>query len=294
MDIDFQKTSAELVFDLIKRDNPNLPFVLTKDNCTLGRPQTYTATGDFRNTRVSVTPKANVGYQGPFYVTYRRLVPVTLFPASQPILSDWYDPNTGAIPVDTWLGWLNARYGTKLQAADVTATTYGNGNTAGTFSMSFAATCPAFVGTFNVVRSNIKKPLDQQIPELTTTIAQLTAGVAMGSTVNDIADLLTYGADFSKQSATLNAMTTLQTVPQTNEFQRVGAYMAAVSGRSIQWEAAVANKYGMAGARIIRYALPNVNVPEANSDDYNYVAVITPPASGDCWFKGRFLLHYKI
>lgn len=294
MDIDFNAASADLVFALIKRDNPNLPFVLTKDNCTLGLPQVYTATGDFRNTKISVNPKKDSGYQGPFYVTYRRLVPVTLFPSAQPILNEWYDPNTGAIPVDTWLGWLNAKYGTKLVAADVTATTYGNANVAGSYTMSFNTKCPAFVGTFTIVRSNIKKPLSQQIPEITTNIAQLTTGVPMNASANDVADLLTYGADFSSWASTLNTFTTLQAFPQTQTALQIASYMASVSGRSIDGAVAVATKYGLNGARIIRYALPNANVPEANSDDYNYVAVITPPASGDCWFKGRFLLHFKV
>lgn len=303
MDIDYRKPSAELVFDLINRDNPQLPFKLVSSTTLLGKPSVLTVPADFvtpvttgRNTKISFSPKDASGYLGSAVVNYRRLDPTRLFPQGKVIVDGWSnDPSY--LTVATVLGWINAKYGTALVMADVASQTgWGNAatkNTAQTVTLAFAATCPAFVGTFTIDRRAAKQPINQLVPDTTANILQLSAGVTPGPAADNVADWLTFSGDFSKFSTYLATLTALTTLPASLKVQELIKYMGLLTGLPLDISVAATTRNGMAGCRAIKYALPNVNVPEANSVDYNNVVVITPPAAGG-WFVGRFLLHYKV
>lgn len=288
MDIDYQKPTAELVFDLINRDNSDLPFPLTVDNCVLGKPQTFSQAGNFRNTRISVNPKPGSGYIGAFNVTYRRLLPMQLFPNGRAQLDDW-SPNS-TIPTSEWVVWLNQKYGLKLAPTDFSTTSFNA--VVGSKTIAFAATCPAFTGTFYINRQRLERPVDTLIPEVTTNVGQLIAGVPAGPDNDNVADFITYGIDASRFADMFSAMsvTTKLTVTNSRHAELVD-YMGMVAGESYNLALPATVRGGFDGCSMTRYALPNVNVPEANSTDYTHVVII--PAIANGWFVGRFLLHYR-
>jgi len=294
MDLDYRKTSAELVFDLINRDNPQLPYKLTPDNCRLGVPAAITGQG-IRNTQISVMPKAGSGYMATTVLTYRRMSSDVLFQQGVPIIDDYATPsdmNGAAIKVESAMRWINQKYGTNFIASDAdrAVVTAALGTA---YIWGFPATNPAWIGSFRWNRKATKKPVSEQVPATTPALLTLVSGVAPGGNPDNLADFMTYGADFSKFSALLQTLTTLRVLPATAMAKDLVGYMSLVSGRKLNAYVDAATKFGMQDARCIKYALPNVNVPEANSTDYNNVVVITPPAAGG-WFVGKFLLHYKV
>lgn len=294
MDLDYRKTSAQLVFDLINRDNPQLPYKLTPDNCRLGAPAAITGQGN-RNTQISVMPKSNSGYMASTVLTYRRISADTLFQQGAPVIDDYATPadlNGTLIRVESAMRWVNQKYGTAFIASD--ADRAGVTQAVGlNYIWNFPASNPAWIGSFKWNRKATKKPVSEQVPESTPALLTLVSGLAPGGNPDNIADFLTYGADFSKFSALLQTLTTLRVLPVTAMAKDLVGYMSLVSGRKLNAYVDAATKYGLQDARCIRYALPNANVPEANSTDYNNVVVITPPAAGG-WFVGKFLLHYKV
>jgi len=293
MDLDYRKTSAELVFDLINRDNPQLPVKLTPDNCRLGVPAAITGQG-IRNTQISVMPKGNSGYMATTVLTYRRLSSDVLFQQGVPVIDDYATPAdlTGVnIKVESAMRWINQKYGTMFIPADSDRAAVPNTVQTG-YIWNFPASNLAWIGSFRWNRKATKKPVSEQVPASTPLLLTLVSGVAPGDQ-KPMADFMTYGTDFSKFTALLQSLTTLQVLPATAQAKDLVSYMGLVAGRKFNAYAPASMEGGLQDARCIKYALPNVNVPEANSTDYNNVVVITPPAAGG-WFVGKFLLHYKV
>ena len=296
MDLDYRKKSSELVYDLINRDNPNLPVPVSPDNCRLGTPVTISE--GFRNTRIAVMALDGGYYMGTANVTYRRLSFYDLFRQGYPVIDDYlmpadYGPSGAAwVSMAAALRWINNKYGTGLTVAEDTDRTQVSNGVQKNAIWNFPAANPAWVGAGYWDRRAAKKPVSEQIPDAATSIATFVAGQPSGGAPTNIADFASYQVDFSKFKDLLATFTTLQVLPQTQAMAEVIKYLSIVYGRELALEKLSSELNGMSGARIIRYTLPNVNVPEANSTDYNNVAIIQPAAAGS-WFVGRFLLHYK-
>lgn len=297
MDLDYRKKSSELVYDLINRDNPNLPAPVSPDNCRLGTPIAIAADG-IRNTRIPVMALDGGFYMGSTSVTYRRLSQIDLFKQGRPIIEDYLLPadygSGGAsyVHINAALRWINNRYGTNLVPGDSDRTQVPNAvQSAAIFN--FPTSNPAWVGAFYWDRRATKKPVSEQIPELTPNVIVPVSGVASGVKHRNLADFMSYGADFSRFKDLLQTFTTTTTLAANAANRELINYLGIVVGRPLNLDVAGSVENGMGSCRIIRYALPNANYPEANSADYNYAAVILPPSGGG-WFAGRFLLHYKV
>lgn len=293
--MDYQKPTATLVYDLINRDNPQLPVKLTPENCLLGTPQVITGT---RNTRVSISPKSGGPYLGATNVTYNRLVWTNLVRGNVPVIDQYAraeDIIGGNIKIAVACQWINERCGTALTPTDTDRPVGSVTALAGErFIWNWPATNLVWApGGLNWTRVTPKRPVSDVVPEITVNLAQLVSGINAQSAPNNLADFLTFGSDFSQFGDLLATFTTLTVLPSTRRMDELVQYMATVTGLPLSNLKAAAQRNGLQGCRIIKYALPNVNVPEANSTDYNNVAIITVPAAGG-WFAGRFLLHYKV
>lgn len=296
MDLDYRKKSSELVYDLINRDNPQLPVPVSPDNCKLGTPVVITLDG-IRNTRIPIMALDGGFYMGASSVTYRRLSQVDLFKQGRPIIEDYllpadYGPSGAAyVKIEAAFRWVNNRYGTNFVPEDSDRVQLPN-TVQSAAVLNFPANNPAWVGTFYWDRRAVKKPVSEQVPETTPALVAMAAGVASGTRPANVADFMTCGVDFTRFKDLLHGFTAAAAFPNNMAYKELIAYMATVTGRPLDLDKGSAAENGMAGTRCIRYALPNANVPEANSTDYNYVAVIT--GTTDPWFQGRFLLHYKV
>jgi hypothetical protein len=292
MDIDYRKESSQLVYDLINRDNPDLKVPVSPDNCKLGTPVAITGQG-IRNTQIPVMAVDGGFYMGASTLTYRRLAPLTMFAQGVPQLDDYAYPadlSGNNIKVEAVCRWVNQKYGTAFVPADFSTTVIGAAPALR--GLVLMGNNPAWIGQLNVNRLASKKPVSEQVPEATPAVVALVSGAAPGGSQTNLADFMTYGTDFTKFKDLLNTFTALTIMANTAALRELVTYMAAVSGRPLDFDGVASVENGMAGCRIIRYALPNVNVPEANSVDYTHVAVVTPPVAGG-WFAGRFFLHYK-
>lgn len=287
MDIDYRKPSSQLVLDLIARDNPDLPFVLTLDNCILGAARTMTPVG-IRNTVLSVNPKSASGYIGALNVTYRRLEIATLFPQGRVYLDEW-TPSSPILIAEV-CDMINRKYGTALQPSDFSTTSITNST--GNKTITVSGTSRAFIGSLTVVRNVGERPVDTLVPATVDAAPRLVADVVPAIEADNLADFRTYGIDFSRFSGLLASFTTLTTFPVNSATRELIAYMGLCVGEDYSLDRPVASRGGFGGARIIRYVLPNINVPEANQD-YSAVAVIRLPANNNGWFAGQFLLHYN-
>lgn len=297
MDLDYRKKSSELVYDLINRDNPQLPVPVSPSNCKLGTPVAIAADG-IRNTRIPIMALDGGFYMGSASVTYRRLRQDDLFHQGYPIIEDYLLPaDYGAngptyAHINAVVRWVNNRYGTGFVPEDANIAQVSNA-VAKQAIFNFPAANPAWVGAFFWDRRATKKPVSEQVPEVTPTMLTLATGVAPGTKPSNIADFMSYSADFTRFKDFLHGFTASTAMPTSLPARELITYLGAVVERRLSLDIGAQTEPGMAQTHIIRYALPNANVPEANSKDYNYVAVITPPSNGS-WFIGRFLLHYKV
>lgn len=73
--LNYAKTSIELAFDLINRDNPNLPIVVTPQNCMLESITAVTpnAANNMRNTKARLRGQQGSGFRDQIWVYYDRV-----------------------------------------------------------------------------------------------------------------------------------------------------------------------------------------------------------------------------
>lgn len=283
----YSKPSSELVFDLINRDNPQLPVPLSSANCTLGTPVAVTPVApDYRNTRISVIPKKGGPYLIAMDLTYRRLDARLLFTGSTSgvVQIKKYSPNT-TYAVALLRDALNSMYDLRLDASDLAGGPWSIGQTT---SPGFTATSLAWVGVVNVRWTQDKKPLSTQLADespLGSLI--LPEGVVGGKTLGQFiipsVDLSDFKAD-------------LETTTQALVVAAGGPIAAAINNINQRFDLGLTFDQhtvqgGLAGAKLYRYTLPVTAIPEA-APGFN--RLVTIQADATSWFQGKMMLHYNV
>lgn len=278
MFLDYRKPSNELVIDLINRDNPDLPTPLTLDNCKLGLPVAFVeGGGGWRNTIITVMFNDSSIYMGPLQVRYRRLTPNELFPGGR-VLIDHYR-ESGIIPEQEYVDLINDKYGTAIHPDELT--NFNMGNSVHTGSISFVATCRAYVGSIPYSRVQALIPINVPVSD---PVSDWLVAQPVGSI--DYSPVL-FGADFTPFDHLIKAVgNTFQNRVEGRLLERV---MSEYSG----------TLYGDRGnkpfntntIRATIYKLPNNSAPNANVE-YDNVMVITP-LNANSWLKGTIHLHYN-
>jgi hypothetical protein len=110
------------------------------------------------------------------------------------------------------------------------------------------------------------------------------------------ADFFLYGADASSLTSTITALGSTATNADftTTALSPILSWMQRMRPDLNFSSANCATAGGLNGVTFTKYALPAVNALNANSIKYTNVLVLTPPASGSCWFQGTIYLHYGV
>ncbi|ANZ50064.1 putative virion structural protein [Erwinia phage vB_EamM_Parshik] len=195
--LNYAKPSNELVFDLINRDNPNLPFKADASNCIVEKITNVAvnAASNNRNTSARLRGVQGTGFRDAITVYYDRVNLGRLLPWGTTVQAQFvtFDaPNLhGAFAV------LLDTYGVNFSAIDIT--NYGlNGvkqaNYTSTTTINALATSPAYVGSANVRYSRGLPVLDTSITKEVLVALQEPVDPALGQ---KCIDMLTYGIDFT-------------------------------------------------------------------------------------------------
>lgn len=195
--LNYAKPSSELVFDLINRDNPNLPFKVDAANCIVEKitAVSVNAASNQRNTSARLRGVQGSGFRDAITVFYDRVNLSRLLPwgtgaASQFVTFD--APNIhGAFAV------LLDTYGVNFSAIDITNYSLNNPKTpnyTSTTSINALVTSPAYVGQVNVRYNRGLPVLDTSVSTDVLLAINEPLDPALGK---QCIDLLTYGIDFT-------------------------------------------------------------------------------------------------
>jgi hypothetical protein len=324
----YPKTSAELVLDLIAVSNPGLPFPLTTDAIFVGPPTTIPVVPpSIANTSARVSSKPGSLYGGSKVVSYRRVNLTDLFKNVTPNVRKYSaagESGSNPFTVYTLLPFLNDVYGLKLTTDDVsdgafpaysTITEGGVQKRVSSFTMTAKATSVAFTGSVVIRTQAGQRELASAITKGELPGRLYPGGNDFVTVAKDRLDIIGYGIDFSEL---MNGIPVGGSIGRLSYFQNgypIGTSNPAVVGTA-HWDivsainqaqgltlktgaggatgtATPAERWNLNGATTLTVTLPNAAYPEANSKDYNRLAVITASAA-NTWAVGRIYLHYNI
>lgn len=148
----YSDTSLALLCQQIIRDNPGLPYPLTKDNVLiLSGPLTSGVSGSGRNSRITLNGKLGSGFSGRKEFFYDRLKMDSIYTSllSKLVLTM---PNGVATYADL-LPTINDALGLGLTASDLATptTALGLGRTPVSVTLTMATTCPCFTGSLTLM-----------------------------------------------------------------------------------------------------------------------------------------------
>ncbi len=200
------KTSKSLVYDLINRDNPDLPFPLTPDNCRLEKIKAVVptqATGG-RNTQVRVRGVQGEGYEDQFTLYYDRMaISTVIFPASSTQRLESKFVTFTAKTFHQALPIIANTYGVELATWDVTDAALPNievPNAVALVTMTMLPSSPAYTGSV-VLRLARGKPLLQE--GITQPILAPCVHPIDPAEDKICVDMVTYGLDFTAYKSAL-------------------------------------------------------------------------------------------
>ncbi|HHS7556204.1 TPA: hypothetical protein ACTPQ1_004494 [Salmonella enterica] len=195
--LNYAKPSNELVFDLINRDNPDLPVKVSPDNCYVEKitQVPVNAASNNRNTSARLRGIQGSGFRDAITVFYDRVSLTRLFPwgtAAQAQFVTFDAPN-----LHSAFSVLLDTYGVNFSAIDIT--NYGlNGvsspNYSSTTTLNALGTSPAYTGSVNVRYNRGLPVLDTSVKVDVLNAIQEPVSPALGK---KCVDMLTYGIDFT-------------------------------------------------------------------------------------------------
>lgn len=318
----YPKTSPELVLDLIAISNPGLPFPLTVDTVYVGPPTAIAVVPPaIANTTARISSKPSSKYTGSKVVNYQRINLANLFFNVTPNIRK-YSANgeAGSNPFTVYqlLPFLNELYGIKLTQDDVvdgyfppysTITEGGVSKKVSSFTMVAKPTSQAFIGSVSIRTQAGQRDLASIILKSEIPGRLYPGGNDFVTNTKDRVDCISYGIDFSEL---MNGVSAGQTNPRSYFFNGVtiGGNNAYVSSQQEVFDAIktvvgiplvngllppvpAATRWSLLGATTTVVILPNAAYPDANSKDFNRVAVITP-VTANSWAAGRLYLHYNV
>lgn len=200
------KTSKSLVFDLINRDNPQLPFPLTPDNCRLEKVKAVTpsaATG-WRNTSVRVRGAQGEGYEDQFTLFYDRLKISSVIHPAHP--TQRFEAKFVTFTARTFhqaLPIISNTYGVELatwDVADAALPSVEVPNAVALVTLNMLPTSPAYVGSVQLRLARGKPLLEEGV----TQPVLAPCNHPIDPAENKICiDMVTFGLDFTAYKSAL-------------------------------------------------------------------------------------------
>lgn len=317
----YSKTAKAMLIDLINEGNPQLPFDINETDFEFSTPEAITVLPNGHNTKLRVMAKPSSAYIGNVVVTYRRLNMANIFRNMVPEVEQWFTNNkalSGA-QVTTLYALLNqysAKYGIVLEESqfnNVALTTY-NGVRGDTFSLTAKADSWTYVGSAPMKWTNGEQTLASLLSVDTINGRYYPGGndFSEGAPRKKFVTSEFFDIDFTAHKARMEGSYTTGyaygyasgVVPGEQQAMiNVMNTMLAAKGSDLRivcqwdrqsgWTRWKTDLGSIEGLTMNRYRLPHASFPEANSEFYNSMLVVTLPDTCE-WGVGRIYMHYNI
>lgn len=285
----YRKSQLDIFYGLVLESNPSITLPINAVTVKLSKITAQPVVApSIANTNVTITAKDDT-WAGFKVVQYRRIDVQNMFKGATPIeISLW---SAGAtVTAAEVFEEINRKYGTNFSAAsdsNWTDSTALNINAVATWVVN--ANSLNYIGSIDINIKFGKRRLDFLLRDTVLAARTYAGGNSFPVGRKPQGQYISYDLDFS----------TIFTRDYTNT--AIGASTAPMINATSLWKA---NGYsdldntvsatifgGLAGCTFLTVALPSALYPEANSDKYNHLVVISPPATGDCWFQGKIFCH---
>lgn len=326
------KVSSELVFDLLNQANPNSPVKFSGNNLNLGKLTAITPpAGQIQNTKIMLSNKPSSEYIGRVEATYRRLDLSKLFRGLTITLAK-FSPLVKSGSSTAWASFVkdllptfNAQMGTAFTADDLVDVGISRGSLnaqnryQNTVSISAKATSLAYIGSFSFTWVDAPQDIDAVV-----TVTDLAGRTFPGGNVFDDKHPLVlngayYGVDWTDVIMGVNPSpdanfgsnnnywlshnvggtlgpSIIAIIAEANKLLDIGLFFTSslYNDRS-----SMANLNSTLWAARVRQ-LPSADFPEANSEYFNRVIALIPPAASSITdpaakqYAGTLLLHYNV
>lgn len=323
----YNRTARQVLVDLINEGNPDLPFPINMTDYEFTRPETIEELPNGHNTEIRIIPKTTAPYIGNVVLTYRRLNLAYLFRNIVPWVRQWV-PNNGdqdgadiISNLHSLLPLFSKKYGILLETSQIQNVSLRNRNglRGDNFDIRAEPESLIFVGATQANWVLGRRTLEDLIQ-----IDDIDGRLYPDG--NDFSDMenrkvyltpLFHNIDFTMYhqengSDWDNANSTFWTSSLSTTRRRERIYEGiidtilkdntpyALCEAFDSWD----NHYdeprerdgvltvGIAKMHYDRISLPDDRYPEANSEFFNHVIVITVPENC-AWGTGNIYLHYN-
>lgn len=173
----YQKASLDLLYDLINKDNPDLPYKVSKDTFVVhAGPTVLTPTADAPfNTSVVMRGIQGAGYRGLITFRYNRIDLANLFKDTKVILTHYT-----ATTYEALRPLFNSLYGMALESTEWVSASFSNNANYTTWTSNATLGIPsttaslAFIGKIPVVQWNRGTPsLETMVSKQESTLANM-------------------------------------------------------------------------------------------------------------------------
>lgn len=298
-DVDYRKSRSEILYQLLLKTNPKFsaytPSSLEYESVTAIAASDLNGGGLslLPDTTVSVKGSATAGMIGKVTAKYRRIDIAKLFKGRTLSLTvPWTSAST--ITKATFIDLFAQQFGVRFDTTDITFDTVG-------FDANFGITMPStswcWKGTITVINKKAKRNISDLIGDRklnTRNWPQAMIDFQDGSKPQG--ELLYYHLDFSSQRSDFSAWTVNYVYNGSGSgimviANAINAVLTANGVENITGASKVSVKPGIDNIKLMRYALPNAAVPEANSAEFSWCLVLEPQETA--WFFGKLILHYN-
>lgn len=325
----YNRTARQTLVDLINEGNPDLPFPINMTDYEFTRPEAITTLPNGHNTEIRIVPKTTAPYNGNVLLTYRRLNLAYLFRNIIPMVRQWV-PNNGTVSSTTVISNLHAllplfskKYGILLETSQIQNVSLRNthGLRGDNFNINAVSDSLIFVGSTQANWVLGRRTLEDliQIDEIegreypdSNDFSDLSSRKHYLTPLFHNIDFTMYhqenGINWDRYNSTfwINNITHYHTQEDIyagiidaifKDKLGVGVGNRTYSTFSSYNREPTLNSEGIpeVSLRLLSYetvTLPDARYPEANSEFFNHVIVITIPE--DCpWGTGNIYLHYN-
>lgn len=299
----FDKTPTELILKLVNTANTDLPFEITTHNAGLAAPVVIpNVPPSVADTEVLLSSLPDGEYYGNKKIQYRRINLTHLFKDIKPEVVKYTSVANGgsAFRILDLLPDFNKRWGMNLTADDVvdawfpvSTDNYYPGLRTSKVIVNTKPTSKAYIGSFELRWVYTKRSLSNLVSITDIPGRDFPGGNVFDGTHKEVLNSLAWGLDFTD---------VMPVSGMTGGFYNDVAGIAILAKINQSAGTNLTNHVGGSNspnnlyiAQMATYVLPNALFPEAKSQYFNRLVVITPrPDQAALWCAGALYLHYNV
>ena len=283
----YSRPQLEILLELINQANPGLLEMRDLVNSRFGNISTYTPkAGEIADTALELYALPGSFYIGKRTVYYRRIQLQNYFANMVLEFDDWWPGATMAKP--DYCAMISKKYGINFTAEEDLLSRHGNVSSGNQYTLQVSPTSKIFAGTFKFKWTRGKRTLGEVLsPDQYKGLYWDTNYIEGKSLMN----LVGLAIDFTRFPASKSLTTGLTIAATNSDVRAMAEWFGTYTGQALDVMTPHTQPGGIQGLQVTRFTLPNVNVPEANSDKFNRCLVIAPKA--DSWFCGKIIWHYN-